>query len=429
LYDVNHKSRLVLSTPFYYGWVILVVGTFGGIMTGPGQTYAFSAFLDHFIADLGLSRGLVSTLYTAGTLTASFVLPYVGRQFDQRGARFMIALMSLLLGLACIYMSFVRNAVMLGIGFFLLRQLGQGSLSLVSKNVINIWWVRRRGLVMGIGGVAGALLGGLFPFLINALIPLYGWRSTYVILGAVLILAMLPIAWIFVRDRPEDHGLLPDGMKVGGKDGEGSNMPLEINWTRAQALRTTAFWLVTAGLSSTSMLHTGLTFHLFSIFKDSGLSSSVAASVFVPIAATAAVVQLISGLLIGRVPIRLLLALSLVLMALNLVLAPRLDSLDMVYLFGFSMGVQVGLEMIIASVVFANFFGRLHLGSIAGFASTLFVAASALGPMPIGVARDLMGSYNTVLSVFAVIPLSLAIACLFFGASPGAPPAAAGLEK
>jgi cyanate permease len=282
---------------------------------------------------------------------------------------------------------------------------------------------------MGIGGVAGALLGGLFPFLINALIPLYGWRSTYVILGAVLILAMLPIAWIFVRDRPEDHGLLPDGMKVGGKDGEGSNMPLEINWTRAQALRTTAFWLVTAGLSSTSMLHTGLTFHLFSIFKDSGLSSSVAASVFVPIAATAAVVQLISGLLIGRVPIRLLLALSLVLMALNLVLAPRLDSLDMVYLFGFSMGVQVGLEMIIASVVFANFFGRLHLGSIAGFASTLFVAASALGPMPIGVARDLMGSYSAVLSVFAVIPLSLALACLLFWTSPGVPPAAAELKK
>lgn len=429
MYDANHKSRLVLSTPFYYGWVILVVGTFGGIMTGPGQTYAFSAFLDHFIADLGLSRGLVSTLYTVGTLTASFVLPYVGREFDQRGARFMIALMSLLLGLACIYMSFVRNAVMLGIGFFLLRQLGQGSLSLVSKNVINIWWVRRRGLVMGIGGVAGALLGGLFPFLINALIPLYGWRSTYVILGAVLILAMLPIAWIFVRDRPEDHGLLPDGMEVSGKDGEGSSVPIEVNWTRAQALRTTAFWLVTAGLSSMSMLHTGLTFHLFSVFKDSGLSSNVAAYVFVPMAATAAVVQLIGGLLIGRVPIRLMLAFALVLMALNLVLAPALNSLDMVYLFGFCMGVQGGLEIIIASVVFANFFGRLHLGSIAGFASTLFVAASALGPMPIGVARDLMGSYSAVLSVFAVIPLSLALACLLFWTSPGVPPAAAELKK
>ena len=172
-------------------------------MTSPGQTYAFSAFLDHFIADLGLSRSLVSTLYTGGTLAASFVLPYVGRQFDQRGARVMMAIVTLLFGLACIYMSFVRNALMLAVGFFLLRQLGQGSLSLVSKSVINLWWVRKRGLVIGIGGIAGALLSGLFPYIINALIPLYGWRTTYAILGGVLLLFMLPIGWLLVRNRPE----------------------------------------------------------------------------------------------------------------------------------------------------------------------------------------------------------------------------------
>ena len=104
MYNANRKSRLVTASPVYYGWIILVVGSLGGVMTSPGQTYAFSAFLDHFIEDLELSRSLVSTLYTVGTLTASFVLPFVGRQFDRRGARFMIALVSLLLGLACIYM-------------------------------------------------------------------------------------------------------------------------------------------------------------------------------------------------------------------------------------------------------------------------------------------------------------------------------------
>jgi MFS transporter, OFA family, oxalate/formate antiporter len=422
LYDAKNKSKLVTATPFYYGWVILAVGTLGGIMTSPGQTYAFSAFLDHFIADLDISRSLASTLYTAGTLAASFVLPFVGRQFDRRGARLLVALTSLLLGLACIYMSFVRSALMLGIGFFLLRQLGQGSLSLVSKNVINIWWVRRRGLVMGIGGVAGALLSGLFPYIINTLIPLYGWRLTYVILGATLILVMLPLGWIFLRDRPEDHGLQPDG-GTGNTDDKAGGAPLENNWTRAQALRTSAFWLVAAGLASMSMLNTGLTFHLFSVFKDSGLSSTVAASVFVPIAATAAIVQLVGGLLIGRVPIRFLLSLSLLFMGLNLLLAPALDSLGMAYFFGVCMGVQGGLEMIVSSVIFANFFGRRHLGSIAGFASTLLVAASALGPMPIGVARDLLGSYGTVLGVFAFIPLTLAVACLLFCRTPGAPPA------
>lgn len=422
MYDEKRPSRLVNASPVYYGWVILAVGTFGGIMTSPGQTYAFSAFLDHFITDLELSRSFVSTLYTVGTLTASFVLPYVGRQFDQRGARVMIALMSLLLGLACVYMSFVRNAAMLCIGFFLLRQLGQGSLSLVSKNVINLWWVRRRGLVMGIGGVAGALLSGLFPYLINTMIPLYGWRFTYVALGAMLILVMLPIGWIFVRDRPEDHGLQPDGLDANGEGGEESNAPIEYNWTRAQALRTSSFWLVVAGLASMSMLNTGLIFHIFSVFEDSGLSSTVAASVFVPIAATGAIVQLLGGLLIGRVSIRLLLAASLGMMSLVLVLAPSLSSLEMAYFFGFCMGVQGGLEMIVSSVVFANFFGRRHLGSIAGFASTLLVGASALGPMPIGVARDLMGGYAAVLSTFAIVPFVLAIACLLFCRVPGAPP-------
>ena len=428
----------------YYGWVILAVGSLGGVMTSPGQTYAFSAFLDHIIEDLELSRSLASTLFTAATLSASLVLPFVGRQFDRRGARVTIAVTSLLLGLACIYMSTVRNAAMLVVGFFLLRQLGQGSLSLVSKNVINLWWVRRRGVALGISGVAGAMLGGLFPYLINTLIPLHGWRTTHVILGVVVLGVMTPIGWVFTRNRPEDHGVEPDGRtstrgdeadstdsEPGAPDPGGPNpggpatgRPLEVNWALAEAVRAPAFWVVTAGLASMSMLNTGLTFHLFSIFADSGLSSAVTASVFVPIAVTGATMQMVGGLLVGRVPVRALLALSLVLEALLLVLAPALTSVGMAYGFGVCMGVQGGLEMLVAGVIYANYFGRRHLGSIAGLASTLLVAASALGPMPIGVARDLLGSYGSVLHGFAILPLVLAGACLLFGRPPretGAP--------
>ena len=64
-------------------------------------------------------------------------------------------------------MGFIRNAGMLFIGFLVLRMLGQGSLSLVSTNVINQWWVRRRGMAMGIAGMTAALIGtGGFPNLI-----------------------------------------------------------------------------------------------------------------------------------------------------------------------------------------------------------------------------------------------------------------------
>ena len=420
--STQKTSRLVAACPIYYGWVVLAVGSLGSLMTTPGQTPGFSAFLNHFIGDLDLSRSLVSTLYTAATLVASFALPLVGRQFDRRGARLTIGLTSLLLGLACIYMSWVHDAWTLVLGFFLLRLLGQGSLSLVSKNAINLWWVRRRGMAMGISGLIAALLGGLAPYLLNHLIDLYGWRTTYAIAGGLILLTILPLGWLLMRNRPEDHGLEPDG--GGAPTGERGRKtgPIEYNWTLAQVLRTPLFWLLATGLGSMSMLGTGLTFHLFSIFADSGLSAALAASVFVPIAITGALVQLIGGLIVDRAPVRFLLVLALVLEAVVLVWAPRLDSLAMAYGFGVCMGMKGGLDILVSSVIFANYFGRRHLGSIAGLASTLLVAFSALGPMPIGIARDVLGSYSLVLSGLAVLPLGLAVACLLFVRAPQAPP-------
>ena len=63
-------SRMVNGSPIFYGWIIMLAGTLGMIMTSPGQTYVISVFLEYIIADLGISRSLVSTLYTVGTLVA-----------------------------------------------------------------------------------------------------------------------------------------------------------------------------------------------------------------------------------------------------------------------------------------------------------------------------------------------------------------------
>ena len=220
------SSRLVTRSPIYYGWIVLALGTIGAIMSSPGQTYAVSVFIDHLIVDLGISRSLISTLYTIGTLAASFALPFVGRQIDRRGSRLMMAVISVVFGFACIYMGTVSNALMLGVGFLALRMLGQGSLSLVSRNAINQWWVRRRGMAMGIGGMAGALIGGGgYPNVINWLIPVYGWRVTYAILGLSLLLFLAPLSLIFMRNRPEEHGLNPDGARVGGRGKRGVGSP------------------------------------------------------------------------------------------------------------------------------------------------------------------------------------------------------------
>ena len=405
-------NRLIYTFPVYYGWVILAVGAIGCIMTSPGQTYSIAVFIDSFITDLEASRSLVSTLYTVGTLAASFALPFVGRLLDRRGSRFMIVTVSLFLGLACIYMGFIRNAVMLFLGFFALRMLGQGSLSLVSNNVINQWWVRRRGMAMGIAGMTAGVVGfGGFPILINWLIPIYGWRMAFMLLGLGVLVIMLPLGSIFIRNRPEDFGLYPDGANSAFSENSTTGKDLiEEHWTLSEALRTPSFWIAGAGLASGSMLSTGLIFHLFSIFKDSGLSATVAASVFLPMAAATGIMHLGGGVLADRVPIRVILTISLLLQALTLIMAPFLHSVELALGFGLILGIRTGLGMVVSNVIWAKFYGRLHLGSITGVTTTIMVASSALGPMPFGVARDLMGSYTVVLIAFAGLPLILAIA-------------------
>lgn len=419
LAERTHSSKIVNWSPIYYGWVILAAGTFGLIMTSPGQTYVNSIFIDHFIRDLDISRSLVSTLYLIGTLAASLALPWVGRQVDQRGQRLIAVAISAAFGLACLYMGFVRNALMLLIGFILLRMLGQGSLSLVSTNIINQWWVRRRGPLLGLSGVAMALLGvGAFPNVVNWLIPHLGWRMTYGVLGAVLLLVMTPVAWLFFRNRPEEYGLLPDGLTAKNRPGDPvatapSVAHTEENWTVHEAMRTPVFWVFLVGLASISMLGTGLQFHIVSIFADNGLTPAMAAASYVPIAVTSAALNLASGILVDRVRLRVMMAIALLLQALSLWMVAFLGTAALALAFGGLIGATSGLMRTVSTVAWAKYYGRRHLGSISGVTSTVLVAASALGPLPMGVARDWLGSYTATLNMLAVIPLGLAVASLF----------------
>lgn len=415
--EVSH-SRLVSKSPIFYGWVIMLIGTLGMIMSSPGQTYVVSIFIEPFIADLGISRSLVSTLYTLGTLVGSFVLPIVGSQIDRHGARLIVAIVIVLFGLACVYMGYVQNAFMLGLGFIALRMLGQGSLGMGCTNLINQWWVRRRGMVMGISGMAGSLISlGGFPNLINWLLPIYGWRSTYILLGIVLTFVMAPVAFIFFRNQPEDYGLQPDGGEsrtIRFRKRERPTLGLtEVNWTLGEAMHTSVFWILVASLSAISMLSTGLFFHMVSIFTDNGLTPNLAAAVFVPIAVTTALVNCGSGLLVDRVPVRILLAIGLFFQALSLLMARSLSGIALALLFGVVLGISSGLIRILGSVVWAMYFGRHHLGSITGFTSMITIIGSAMGPMPLGIGRDLLGSYNPALIISAAIPLLLGILGLF----------------
>lgn len=418
------KHSIVHKTPFYYGWVITAVGMLGLVMTSPGQTYAVSIFIERIITDLGISRSLVSTLYTVATLAGSLALPFIGRWIDVKGPRFMMVTISLLLGLACIYMGFVQGAIMLIFGFLTIRMFGQASLTLVVQNTINQWWDRRRGRMMGFAGLSKAILGmGGFPLLINFLIPELGWRYTFGVLGLIVLFVMVPAALMFVRNRPENFGLKPDGDTSGSDDTQNQKSTLESRhqYTRGEAIKTPAFWILALGVATIAMLLTAVTFHIVSIFKDQGLNSTVAATTYVPIAVATALFNFTSGFLVEHLRIKYLMASSLFAMATALILTNFLTGTYMAILMGAILGSSAGLMSTVNGVGWAHYYGRLYLGSITGITSTILIAGSSLGPLPFGFARDLTGSYNTVIWLSAIWPLVLGIATLFIKRPPKEP--------
>ena len=402
------RSRVVQNSPVYYGWIILLVGTFGMIMTTPGQTAGVSVFLDKIIADLGLKRSTVSLMYTLGTLGASFALPFVGRFIDRRGPRLAVIIISSLFALACIWMGFISGAVTLFIGFLLIRGLGQGSLSLVSIHIINIWFVRRRGLAVGLSGVGVAVSVAFAPLLLELLINEFGWRTAYMLLGALIAVTILPIGAWFYRGHPERFGLQPDS---GFVDQE---KPLvEINRTLAQAQRTITFWLFISGGFCVASLSTGLVFHHYSIMAENGVARLEAATVFIALGFIVAGANFTTGFLVDRMPPRFLLSAAQLFLVAALATATTTSGPVSLYVYGALLGLTQGMSGALGGTVYAYYFGREYIGTIKGFATTTSVAASAFGPLLFAVGFEQMGRYAPILLISAMFPLSVALLAPF----------------
>jgi hypothetical protein len=97
--DSTVRGRFIRLFPFYYGWIILIVGSIGVLASIPGQTMGVSVFTDHFIEHLQLSRVRISTAYMIGTLTSSLVIPRAGVFYDRMGARLTASIAAISLAL------------------------------------------------------------------------------------------------------------------------------------------------------------------------------------------------------------------------------------------------------------------------------------------------------------------------------------------
>ena len=459
---------------FFFGWLMVAAGALILFASGPGQSHTFGVFLTEVARDLRLSHTEVSFAYGAATLAAAFGLPLAGRHVDRRGARRVLAVVSILLGFAAIAFGFVNGLVVLALGFAAVRYFGQGCLFLCANNVVAQWFERRRGFALSLVWLGFSASVALHPPFAQWLIETVGWREAWLWLGLSSWALLFPVLWL-VRNRPEDVGLRPDGGPAGGAPpepwtdprpgaaspatsrvgphepaarsevdvgvgadaGAGADAhplreagtssgaagsasspraePPEITGlTLRQALRTSAFWIVAAGLSLIALLMTGLFFHQVAIFQLRGLDTHVATRVFAMTAITSVVSAPVLGRIMDRAPSRLVFAGALCVMAAALLALHLVHDVTTAVTYAIVFGLANASMQVNVGYLWADYFGRRRLGSIQGSGQTALIVGASLGPLPFSLSRDLTGDYSAALVGSAVLSVLAALAAAAF---------------
>lgn len=324
-----------------------------------------------------------------------------------------MALAALGFGLALLTMSAVSGAATLLLGFALLRSCGSGVLTLGARALVPQWFVRRRGRAFSLLGLASTLSLAAIPPVNEALIGAFGWRGAFRASAAVVLLVLLPLVALAVRNRPEDVGQHPDGVRQAvGTAGDGS---ADDGVTLREALRMPAFWGLLGASVVPSLVVTGLAFNQVAIFTDRGLPGTIAAATFSVESAVGVPATLLAGWLVDRYPLRFVLAAGQVCLLIAVVVL--LMSHSPAWAFGYSAGrgASSGLWMVAADVAWPAWFGRKHLGSIRSVGFAAGVVGAALGPLPFGFAYDLRGGYGPAIAALLVLPAVATVAVLLAG--------------
>ena len=363
---------------------------------------------------MGLSRTTVSGLYTAGSLTAALFMILVGRLLDRYGARIMLVFVVVLFSIAIACMSLINHPVHLYLGFAGIRTLGQGSLTLIPTTLTAIWFVRLRGRATALMTLGMGASTASFPPLIHWLISNSDWRQAWIVLSILVCALLLIPSLLLVRRSPESVGLLPDGAKrpLLPLSSPEASRAMEVSWQLDEAVHTRTFWLLLAAMSSPSIVSTALMFHHISLMGSRGVEAGMAAAVLSVIAPSVIVGSLMAGFLSDILPNRYILAASQVFLGLALVLALTVSHTWQAFLYGAVLGTGGGASMTTSAVIWANYFGRGHLGAIRGASQVGMVAFAAMGPLPFSLLLDIAGSYNSTFFLILILPVISATTAL-----------------
>jgi len=412
------KQREQAGRVFFGWWMVLALFLILFNTAGMGF-YVFPVFIGPLQEQFGWSMTQISFGVVWFSIAWGISSPAVGVLIGRFGLPKTMLATALLaslcnLGYAAMQSLWMLYALMAASGFAV-----AGITVLPAQTAITNWFDRYRGRAMALAFLGPAAGGALLPPLNEFLIRLWGWRFTWVFASVVLWLLVMPLMAVFVRTKPSDKGLVPDGAAQATSSPEQTSAALRgLPVKRAVASQT--FWLLTAILLLQVTAFSALNFHFVPFAEQQAGFTPGQAAFFYGLAIGFSMAgRLLSGWLADRVRPQLVMALCGLLMGLGpaalevFIIRLGLRDVDLLWLHAVPYGIGFGANVILAPLLVGRCFGELNFPKISGIMGLWFAVGGVVGIPLAGYIFDRTGSYE-ILILFCIVAafLSSALALL-----------------
>jgi MFS family permease len=366
--------------------------------------YTFSVFLKPITQEFHWSREAASIAFGLAALCVAVCSPVLGALLDRVDPRRVLIPCFIVFGSAFASLALLSDHLWhLYLVFIVLGVVGNGTAHLAYSGALTSWFQQRRGLAFALLMSGGALGAMVLPAVAQWLISSVGWRGSFAFLGFSVLLLGLPLA-----------------TRVKRRNGETAHEYHAQSSSVRQALASWTFWIILIVLFSASLCQNGAIAHLAALLTDRGISPGIAALSMSMLGGATLAGRLVTGWLLDRyfaprVAIYLLGVAALGTYILAIAHSPMSGCLAAA-LIGFGMGGEADITPYLLS----RYFGLGSFSTLYGFSWTVYAIAGAVGPVIMGRAFDLTGSYGALLSRLAVFSLATALMMLLLPRYPSA---------
>lgn len=370
-----------------------------------------SLFMIPVTEELGISRTTFSIILSIGGFGVAAASPFMGRLLAKGNMKLIMSLCVILAGLGFMSYSFAHSVTHFAIVAFLIGICVAGFSNIPISIMLTNWFSEKKGTAMGITFAGSGIGAAILSPVLSSLIANYGWRTTYVIAGILIILITLPLILLFAKKTPDEKAWTVAGegeMEQAGDESEQTGLTL------AQAKKTSRFWLFVFGVTCFALVAGGVQMHIPAYLVDIGHPALFAGTIFGLLSLSNTVGKLILGVVFDRYRTSGGAIYVGVCMAIAIISLLMAKSEALAFLFAVTYGFSIVISTVGVPFMADDLFGKKDFGALFGYIQVFFTIAGSLGVIVSGFIYDLTNSYELAwiffLALFTISMISILVA-------------------